>query len=135
MILSRRSIFSGAGLAIAMTLPACDSKPSRKNPMDMDFRDTYGPRQQVVKDQSGNLPVAKGKPTFAYMIEFPCTVRVMEIDSKRIIATGAAKQGDILAIDKKNGVTLNNKSLANGPLEPLSEYGIFCDRDDVPKKK
>ena len=128
MILSRRSIFSGASLAIAMAMPACDTKPDRKNPMDMDFRDTYGPKPQVVKDQSGNLPVAKSKPTFAYMVEFPCTVRVMEMDSKKIIASGNAKAGDLLAVDKKNGVSLDGKPLANGPLEPLMEYGIFCDR-------
>ena len=128
MILSRRSIFSGASLAIAMAMPACDTKPDRKNPMDMDFRDTYGPKPQVVKDQSGNLPVAKSKPTFAYMVNYPCTVRVMEIESQRVIASGDAKAGDLLAINKKNGVTLGDKSLANGPLDATVEYGVFCDR-------
>jgi hypothetical protein len=127
MILSRRSIFSGCSIAIAVVSPACE-KPQPKNPMGMDFRDTYGPRPQVVKDQSGNLPVAKGKPTLAYMIEYPCTVRVIEMDSQRVIVQAPAKAGDILAIEKKVGVSLDGHVIATGPLDETLEYGIFCNR-------
>ena len=127
MILSRRSIFAGCSIAAAIVAPGCE-KPSSKNPMDMDFRDTYGPKPQVVKDQKGNLPVAKGRPTMAYMIEFPCTVRVMEIDSQKVVATSPAKAGDILSIEKKSGVLLDGKVITTGPMDPLMEYGIFCDR-------
>jgi hypothetical protein len=127
MILSRRSLFSGCSLAIAATIPACE-QPQPKNPIGMDFRDTYGPRPRVVKDQAGNLPIAKGKPTLAYMIEFPCTVRVIELDTERPIAQAAAKPGQILSVEKKAGILLDGKVVAPGPLDETLEYGIFCDR-------
>jgi hypothetical protein len=127
MILSRRSIFAGCSIGVAVVAPGCEqSQP--KNPVGMDFRDTYGPRPRVVKDKAGNLPTAKGKPTLAYMIEFPCTVRVIELESERLIAQAAAKPGQILSVEKKAGVLLDGKAVAPGALDETLEYGIFCDR-------
>lgn len=130
MILSRRSIFSGCSIAVAAVVPACSEPAPPKNPMGMDFRDTYGPRRQVVKDAKGNPPVIVGRanPSLAYMIEYPCTVRVVETDSNKEVARADARPGDIVAIEKARGVTLDGKVLSAGPLDPLVEYGIFLDR-------
>ena len=130
MILSRRSILSGCSVAVAAVVPACNEAPPPKNPMGMDFRDTYGPKPQVVKDVKGNLPVVSGRlnPSMAYMIDYKCTVRVLEIDSGKEIAKADAKPGDIVALEKVKGVSVDGKVIAAGPLDPLSEYGIFLDR-------
>jgi hypothetical protein len=130
MILSRRSILTGCSAAVAAVVPACNEAAPPKNPMGMDFRDTYGPRPQVVKDAKGNLPVVSGRlnPSLAYMIEYQCTVRVLEIDSGKQIAQADAKPGNIVAMELAKGVSVDGKVIAAGPLDPLSEYGIFLDR-------
>ena len=130
MILSRRSIFTGCSVAVAAVVPACNEAPPPKNPMGMDFRDTYGPKPQVVKDVKGNPPVVSGRlnPSMAYMIEYPCTVRVLEMDSGREIARADVKPGNIVGIEKAKGVTVDGKVIGAGPLDGMSEYGIYLDR-------
>jgi hypothetical protein len=114
-------------LIAAVVAGAIGCKP--KDPLDgMKFRDTFGRKQEVITDPNGQPPVAVGKPTLAYMLDFACVVRVTDVETKKELASHDAKAGDIVVIDAANGIKVGDDRVKPGPLNADDRYGIFLDR-------
>ncbi|HSH92566.1 MAG TPA: hypothetical protein VK968_00300 [Roseimicrobium sp.] len=119
--------WSFVGCLLVVTSVACEEK---KDPLGgMKFRDTYPPNQnrQVITDVKKLPPVVSGTLPLAYMIDFACTVRVMDEDKKIPLAAADARAGQIVSVDAKSGVIIGtNKALA-GPMDPTRIYGIYLE--------
>lgn len=115
-------------LIAAVVGPAIGCKP--KDPLDgMKFRDTYPSRRQdVITDPTGMPPVAVGNSPLAYMVDYACGVRVLDVESKKLIVAHDANAGDIVVIDAKNGIHIGGVLVKPGPLTADGRFGIFLDR-------
>ncbi len=114
------------GLIGAAELIGCADKSSR-NPMGMDFRDTFGPRPPSFQDAQGRRPVVVGKPNLAYMIDFPCTVRVVNLVTGQTLIDVKTLAGTVVAVDRQQGVYLGERILSPGPLDAESRFAIYLD--------
>lgn len=114
-------------LCMSLLLIAGCQKDEPHNPMGMDFRDTYGPKQPVIQDAKGHRPVAVGKPPLAYMVDVQASVRIMNTATNEQLATAPVKAGTVVAVDKEEGIYVGEKIIRPGPLDADVKYGIYID--------
>ncbi len=119
-------VVSGVYL-IPLLLAGVGCEEKSKNPMGMTFRDTYGPSQEVIESPKGQPPVLVGKVPLAYMVDFNCVVRVINVDAKTTLAAHDCKAGQIVSIDAADGVRVGDVKVKPGPLDAASRYGIFLE--------
>jgi hypothetical protein len=79
------------------------------------------------------LPVKVGGLPLVYMIEQVGPVRVVEVESGRVVAQGVAVRAPAPLSVRPDGVSIGRDTIGRGPLDPKRRYAVYVggDRPDL----
>ena len=74
-----------------------------------------------------DFPVKQGPAPLAYLVEAGGPLRIVDMVSGAILATGIAEPRGIVSIDEKAGIRVGRELLVKGPLPSGRTYGIYLE--------
>jgi len=122
----RQYTFISFSLFLGLVLGCTEEKHS--NPMGMKFSDTYIDHPRVIADPNNQPPVLTGSPPLVYRVGSACTVRVIDVDVKKQLASHEIGAGGIVLVDVNKGIRIGDEFTRPNPLDPAGHYAIYLDR-------